>query len=146
MDSETTWAISGVESHYILSTLFSNHNALYIWNLTSLEDEAAQYFLDSHSTPLPMHNIMLATIIWLIVTTHLDPGYPCRNSTAACVHHGAISIVSSRWSHPQWVQPSWWHCLCRCCHLQRWKYWSWTPGIHQSHPEVPTTNPSGLSI
>jgi hypothetical protein len=25
-------------------------------------------------------------------------------------------------------------------------YWSWTPGTHQSHPEVPTTNPSGLSI
>jgi hypothetical protein len=49
----------------------------------------------------------LAEIIRLIVTARLDLGYPRRNSTAACVHHGAISIVSSRWPHPQWVQPSW---------------------------------------
>jgi hypothetical protein len=41
--------------------------------------------------------------IRLIVTARLDPGYPRRNSTAACVHHGAISIVSSRRPHPQWV-------------------------------------------
>jgi hypothetical protein len=44
----------------------------------------------THTLP---HNKMYV-IIWLIVTAHLNLGYPRRTSTAACVHHGANSIVS----------------------------------------------------
>jgi hypothetical protein len=62
---------------------------------------------------------MYVDTIPFLVTARLDPGYPCRTSTAACVHHGAISIVSSRQQQPQRRTPLSWHCLCKCRH-PRW--------------------------
>jgi hypothetical protein len=78
--------------------LLSCHNVSRIQNLTSLEDLAAQHFLDCHSTPLPMHTIKpafsFAITIWFAYALSCSSILSLQEESQQRCYQYLVSVLS----------------------------------------------------